>query len=183
MEQFYRAIKPLFYVSRILGIAPYSLAAEGNLIVSVPALVYSIIFNVLIVLFPLGAFTHTGKLGDVSTTSVAVIGKSILGIATLFTSALSAIISLFRCRELVNILRHVLSLCALTEELFVFHKSFTVIKLLLLGCVPYCICYILFCATLDDPLKGFVFMPFFFPVLCGPFLFVLFCYPSAYFRI
>jgi hypothetical protein len=173
MEQFYKAMKPLFYVSRILGIAPYSLAAKGNLIVSVPAVVYSIIFNVLIVLFPLGAFIHTARLGDVSTASVTVIGKSILGIATLFTSALSASISLFRCREQVNILRHVLCLCALTEELFVFHKSFTVIKLLLLGCVPYCIGYVLFCAALDNPLKGFIFMPFLFPVLCGPFLVVV----------
>lgn len=172
MEQFYKAMKPLFYVSRILGIAPYSLAAQGNLIVSVPAVVYSIIFNTLIVLFPLGALTHTGKLGDVSNTSVAAIGKSILGIATLFTSALSASISLFRCRELVNILRHVLCLCALTEELFVFYKIFTVIKLLLLGCVPYCIGYVLFCTTLDDPLKGFVFMPFLFPGLYGPLLVV-----------
>jgi len=173
MEQFYKAMKPLFYVSRILGIAPFSLAAEGNLTVSVPAVVYSIIFNVLIVLFPLGALIHTGNLGGVSTTSVAVIGKNILSIATLFTSALSASISLFRCRELTNIFKQVFCLCTLTEELFVFHKNFTVIKLLLLGCVPYCIGYVLFCSMLDDPLKGFFFMPFIFPLLCGPFLVVV----------
>ena len=173
MEQFYKAMKPLFYVSRILGIAPYSLAAEGNLTVSVHAVIYSILFNILIVLFPLSALIHTGKLGDVSTTSVAVIGKNILFIATLFTSALSAGISLFRCRELINIFKHVLCLCTLTEEFFVFHRHFTVIKLLLLGCVPYSIGYVLCCATSDNPLFGFLLMPFLFPVLCGPFLVIV----------
>jgi len=173
MEQFYKAMKPLFYVSRILGIAPYSLAAEGNLTVSLPAVIYSIIFNVLIVSLPLGTRIHTGKLGDVSTTSVTDIGKNILIMATLFTCTLSASISLFRCRELINIFKHVLCLCTLTEELFVFHRRFTVIKLLLLGCVPFCIVYILFCATLDNPLKGFLIMPFVFPLLCGPFLVVV----------
>jgi hypothetical protein len=106
MEPFYKAMKPLFCVSRILGIAPYSLAAEGNLSVSVPTVVYSIVFNVLILLFPLGAVIHTGKFGDVSTISVTVIGRIILFIATLCTSALSASISLFRCRELINIFKH-----------------------------------------------------------------------------
>jgi hypothetical protein len=173
MDQFYKAMKPLFYVSRILGIAPYSLAAEGNLTVSVPAVVYSIIFNVLIVSLPLGARIYTGKLGDVSTTSVTAIGKNILIVAILFTSALSASISLFRCRELTNILRHVLCLCTLTEELFVFHRRFTVITLLLLGRVPFCIAYILFCATMDNPLFGFLFIPFVFPVFYGPFLVVV----------
>jgi hypothetical protein len=61
----------------------------------------------------------------------------------------------------------------LTEELFVFHKSFTVIKFLLLGCFPYCIVYVLFCAKSDDPLKGLFLVPFLFPVLCGPFLAVV----------
>jgi len=173
MEQFYKAMKPLFYVSRILGIAPYSLAAEGNLTASVPAVVYSIIFNVLIVSLPVVARLYTGKFDDFSTTTVTVIGKNILGITTLFTSALSAGISLFRFRELINIFKHVLCLCTLTEELFEFHRRFAVIKLLLLGCVPYCIGYVLFCAMLDDPLKGFLLMPFPFLVLCGPFLVVV----------
>jgi len=173
MEQFYKATKPLFYVSRILGIASYSLAAEGNLTVSVPAVVYSSIINVLIVSLPLVARIHTGELGDVSTTPETVIGKNILGIATLFTSALSASISLFGCRELINIFKHVLCLCTLIEDLFVFHRRFTVIRLLLLGCIPFCIVYILFCAALDDPLKGFLLMSFLFPALYDPFLVVV----------
>jgi hypothetical protein len=107
---------------------------------------------------------------------VAVIGKNILGVATLFTSEQSASISLFRCKELINILRYVLCLCTSTEELFVFHRRFTVINFInlrLLGCVPYCIGYALFSATMDNPLKGLFFMPFLFPVLCGPSLVVV----------
>jgi 7tm Chemosensory receptor. len=173
MEQFYKEMKPLFYVSRILGIAPYSLAAEGNLTVSIPALVYSIIFNILIVSFPLGAHLHARKRDDVSMTPVLLIGKIILTIATLFTSALSAVISLFRCRELINIIKHALCLCTLTEESFVIHKRFTVTKLLLLGCVPYCTIYFLYCATLDYPLSGVLFMPFLFLFLYSPFLVVV----------
>jgi hypothetical protein len=76
----------------------------------------------------------------------------------------------FRCRELINILKQVLCLCTLTEELVVLHKRFTVIKVLLLGCVPFCIVYILFCATLDDPVIALLFMPFLFHILFGPFM-------------
>jgi len=94
---------------------------------------------------------------------VTVIGKNILGIATLFTSVLFAGISLFHCRELINIFKHVFCLRTLNEELFVFHRPSAVIKLLLLGCVPFYIVYILFCPTLDNPLFGFFLMTLLFP--------------------
>jgi hypothetical protein len=173
MEQFFKTMKPLFYVSRIFGIAPYSFATEGNLTVSVPALVYSIIINVLLVSFPLGAFIYHGKFGDGYTRSVPVLSSSILSIATILTSALSASISLFRCRELIKVFKHVLCLCTLTEETFIYYKRFTAIKLLLLGCVPYCIVYAPFCAALDHPLVGLFFMPFLFSILYGPFILVV----------
>jgi hypothetical protein len=173
MEQFFKTMKPLFYISRILGIAPYSLATEGSLSVSVPALVYSIIVNVLLLSFPLGVFIHSVKFGAVYNQSVPVISAHILNISTTLTSALSASISLFRCKELTQIFKHVLCLCALTEETFVCYKRFTAVKLLLLGCVPYCVIYAVFCATLDNPLIGFFFMPFLFCILYGPFMVVV----------
>jgi hypothetical protein len=173
MEQFYKAMKPLFYISRILGIIPYSLAAEGNLKVSVPAVVYSIIFNILMIPVPMYVRIRAWKHRDGSTTSVTFMGKNILMTATLFTCTLCASISLFRCRELINIFKQVSCLCTLTEELYVFHKRFTVIKLLLLGCVPFCIVYLIFCAMVDDPVFALLFMPFMFNVFYCPFLVVV----------
>jgi hypothetical protein len=90
MEPFYKAMKPLFCVSRILGIAPYSLAAEGNLTLSVPAVVYSIILNIVTVLVFLCDRIRAWKYNDDSTTSVTFFGKNILIMATLFTCALCA---------------------------------------------------------------------------------------------
>jgi hypothetical protein len=124
MEQFYKTMKPLFNVYSILGNAPYTLAAEGILTVSVPAVVYRIIFNVLIVQLPLVALIHTGKLDDFYTTPVTVKGKNIRGIATLFPSVLSAGISLFCFREMINIFKHVLYLCTLIEDLFCISQAF-----------------------------------------------------------
>jgi hypothetical protein len=173
MEKFFKATKPLFYLGRILGLAPYSLASEGKLTVSVPVLVYSIIINVVFVSGPLFCLIHFGKFGDVYNKSVPDIGLDILNMSSLFTSALSTSFSLFRCRELIKIYKHVLYLFTLVEDEFVFYKRATVINLLLLGCVPYFIAYSLAFFTMDYIFVGLLFMPFLFAVLYGPFLVVV----------
>jgi hypothetical protein len=62
--------------------------------VSVPAVVYSTVLNILTLPVPLCARMHAWKYNDDSTTSVTLIGKNILIMATLFTCALCASISL-----------------------------------------------------------------------------------------
>jgi hypothetical protein len=48
MERLLKAMKPVFYVSRILGFAPYSLSGNETLIVSLPVWIYSISIAVTI---------------------------------------------------------------------------------------------------------------------------------------
>jgi hypothetical protein len=175
MERLLKAVKPLFYVSRILGLAPYSLSGNGKLTVHLPALVYSILINVIVISLPVCYLVYAGISGNVPSKYVLEWGMAILCMATLLTNALSASLTLFRCRSLINIYSDILYLCSIIEDVSpVFHKSLTtVINLLLLGCVPYCIFYAIFCGTLDIPKTGILFTPILFIILYCPFVIIV----------
>jgi hypothetical protein len=175
MEQLLKAVRPLFYVSRILGLAPYSLSGNGKLTVHLPALVYSIFINVIVISLPVCCLVYAGIFGYVPSKYVLEWGMAILCMATLLTSALSASLTLFRYRYLINIYSDILYLCSMIEDVSpVFHKGLTtVINLLLLGCVPYCIFYATFCGTLDIPKTAILFTPVLFIILYCPFVIIV----------
>jgi hypothetical protein len=175
MERLLKAVKPLFYVSRIVGLAPYSLSGNGKLAVYLPTLVYSILINVITISMPVYCLLRFGTYDYVRHMSVPDLGIIILNTVTLFTSALSASLTLFRCRNFIHIYSEVLYLCSVFEdEPSVSHKCLTAImELIILACIPFFILYNLFCATLNSPTISLFLMPVNFLVVFCPLVVVL----------
>jgi hypothetical protein len=172
MERLLKAVKPLFYVSKTFGFAPYSLSKNGKLTVSVAALVYSILLNVLGLSFLLCCLLRFGMFSVVHNKSVPDFGKVILSISMLLTNVLSTTLSLLYSRELTPVLTDALYMCSLIDDMHSASRKglMTITKLLLLGCAPFFTFYVLFSAGLNSPLKGLLFMPVIFFLLFGPFV-------------
>lgn len=175
MEQHLKAVKALLCVSRILGLVPYSLSEGVTPTLSVPALVYSILFVVVNVSFPWYHLVRVHRLGTSHAESVPELGVSILSVTAILTTMLSTSISLFRCRHVLQILTDALYLCSfIGDKSSTPQKSLTIIiKLLLLECIPFFLLYLVFCASLDDITMGLFSMPFSFFILFGPFMVIV----------
>jgi hypothetical protein len=131
MCQVYRALKLLFYVSKVLGFAPYTLLENGVLVPSRAAKIYSIVLFICVMAAKVNVFTVI----DMKSTFILFSGLVLMSSCSWVTPLLAVIISIRSHKKFQKITQKFITLDSMLHQTIHAHKKqfYTVLAQLAVG--------------------------------------------------